>query len=283
MYAAMENDRFDLAVVGAGPNGSLLALAAGEAGLSTALIDRMPLQAMTEPAFDGRTTAIAYASQRLFAALGVWDELADKAEPILDIRISDTGHDGRTSPFFLHFDHREAAAEGERAPPMGWIVENRHLRAALLRRLGACKSVEPIAPDETRTTPWSSARAASDCRPTSSRSTSVRHATVAERGWADSSAISFDSDGKRWTCDVQGKGCTSTDRPATVPNSELSPDGRYAAYEDERIALEFSLTGERVRRGDFTHRSHHRCNGGVGPEARELPVADGLEAKADLR
>ena len=47
---------------------------------------------------------------------------------------------------------------------------------------------------------------------------------------ADSSAISFDSDGKRWTCDVQGKGCTSTDRPATVPNSELSPDGRYAAY-----------------------------------------------------
>lgn len=27
-------------------------------------------------------------------------------------------------------------------------------------------------------------------------------------------------------------------------------DGRYAAYEDERIALEFSLTGERVRRGD---------------------------------
>ena len=39
--------RFDLAVVGAGLNGSLLALAAGEAGLATALIDRVPLKSLT--------------------------------------------------------------------------------------------------------------------------------------------------------------------------------------------------------------------------------------------
>ena len=108
----MDSDRLDLAVVGAGLNGSLLALAAGEAGLSTALIDRVPLQSFTDAGFDGRTTAIAYTSQRLFAALGIWPELADQAEPILDIRISDAGHDGRPSPLFLHFDHREAAAEG---------------------------------------------------------------------------------------------------------------------------------------------------------------------------
>ena len=145
----MDNDRFDLAVVGAGLSGSLLALAAGEAGLSTALIDRMAPKSMTEAGFDGRTTAIAYTSQRLFEALGVWREVAGEAEPINDIRISDAGHDGRPSPLFLHFDHREAAAEGEPAQPMGWIVENRFLRAALLRRLAACPAVELIAPDET--------------------------------------------------------------------------------------------------------------------------------------
>src|SRR4051812_45465667 len=105
----MEGDRYDLAVVGAGLNGSLLALAAGESDLETVLIDRMPLASFAEPAFDGRTTAIAYTSQRLFAALGVWPDLAGQAEPILDIRISDAGHDGRASPLFLHFDHREAA------------------------------------------------------------------------------------------------------------------------------------------------------------------------------
>lgn len=140
--------RVDLAVIGAGLNGSLLALAAGQAGLRTALIDRVPLTALAEAGFDGRTTAIAYTSQRLFKAVGVWDEIEGCAEPILDIRISDTGHDGRTSPFFLHFDHREAAETEGDAAPMGWIVENRFLRAALLRRLQACPEVELVAPDE---------------------------------------------------------------------------------------------------------------------------------------
>lgn len=155
----MDKERFDLVIVGAGLNGSLLALAAGEAGLSTALIDRVPLTTLSQAGFDGRTTAVAYTSQRLFAAVGVWDEVAGDAEPIRDIRISDAGHDGKASRFFLHFDHREAADEGadERtdggtgvapAAPMGWIVENRFLRAALLRRLAVCRNVELIAPDE---------------------------------------------------------------------------------------------------------------------------------------
>jgi 2-octaprenyl-6-methoxyphenol hydroxylase len=94
------DSRFDIAVVGAGLNGSLLALAAGEAGLRTALIDRVPLRSMTDAGFDGRTTAIAYTSKRLFEALGVWGDVAHEAEPILDIRISDAGHDARRRPLF---------------------------------------------------------------------------------------------------------------------------------------------------------------------------------------
>jgi 2-octaprenyl-6-methoxyphenol hydroxylase len=148
MSSVPASHRFDLAVVGAGLNGSLLALAAGEAGLDTALIDRVPLQSLTEAGFDGRTTAIAYTSQRMFKALGVWDDLVPYAEPILDIRISDAGHDGRPSPLFLHFDHREAAEHEQDVAPMGWIVENRFLRAALLRRLQSCPKVELVAPDE---------------------------------------------------------------------------------------------------------------------------------------
>lgn len=148
MPSETDSPRFDIAVIGAGLNGSLLALAAGQAGLRTALIDRVPLTSLTEAGFDGRTTAIAYTSQKMFQAIGVWDELAERAEPILDIRISDAGHDGRASPLFLHFDHREAAEDAGHAAPMGWIVENRFLRAALLRRLQACAAVELVAPDE---------------------------------------------------------------------------------------------------------------------------------------
>jgi len=148
MTPSPDSDRVDLAVIGAGLNGSLLAVAAAGAGLTTALIDRAPLDSLTEAAFDGRTTAIAYTSQRLFKAVGVWDELESRAEPILDIRISDAGHDGRASSLFLHFDHREAAETEDQAAPMGWIVENRFLRAALLRRLQTSTNVELVAPDE---------------------------------------------------------------------------------------------------------------------------------------
>jgi 2-octaprenyl-6-methoxyphenol hydroxylase len=164
----MDDRPFDLAVVGAGLNGSLLALAAGDSGLATALIDRVPLASFTQAGFDGRTTAIAYTSQRLFAALALWEEIAAHAEPIRDIRISDAGHDGRASPLFLHFDHREAADENaERDPrgraqaaPMGWIVENRFLRAAILRRLAGCPTVELVSPDEVVDTERTADRAA---------------------------------------------------------------------------------------------------------------------------
>ncbi len=61
---------------------------------------------------------------------------------------------------------------------------------------------------------------------------------------ADHSSFSFDSDLKRWTCDVQGKQCTSVDRPATVPNSELSPDGKLAAFiRDYNLWVRDTATG----------------------------------------
>lgn len=47
---------------------------------------------------------------------------------------------------------------------------------------------------------------------------------------ADGLSFAFDSDTRRWTCDVQGASCTSGDRPARIPNSMLSPDGKLAAF-----------------------------------------------------
>jgi 2-octaprenyl-6-methoxyphenol hydroxylase len=174
----MDSRQFDLAVVGAGLNGSLLALAAGEAGLRTVLIDRVPLNSLTKAGFDGRTTAVAYTSQRLFAALGVWIDVAGMAEPIRDIRISDAGHDGRASPLHLHFDHREAAPGTRDPAPMGWIVENRFLRAALLQRLAGCPQVDLVAPDEVIETSRTADRAELDLK--SGRRISARLVVSAE-------------------------------------------------------------------------------------------------------
>ncbi len=145
----MDSRPFDLAVVGAGLNGSLLALAAGEDGAfdrphrprAARLADRRPASTAAPPP----SPTPASACSRRWASGTSWRSVA---EPIRDIRISDAGHDGHASPFFLHFDHREAAEDAETAAPMGWIVENRFLRAALLRRLAACPKVELVSPDE---------------------------------------------------------------------------------------------------------------------------------------
>lgn len=47
---------------------------------------------------------------------------------------------------------------------------------------------------------------------------------------ADAQSFSFDNEHKRWTCDTGGAACTSADRPARLPNSITSPDGRLAAF-----------------------------------------------------
>tara|TARA_R110000868_G_scaffold411515_3_gene705033 strand:- start:37547 stop:38761 length:1215 start_codon:yes stop_codon:yes gene_type:complete len=122
----MEHDS-DLLIVGGGLNGPALALAAARAGLSATVIDALPLSDRSQSDFDGRSYSLALASVRLLRALGVWDAVADHAQPMLDIKVSD-GHAGQGgAPFFLHFDHAEIE-EG----PMGHMVEDRHLRRALL-------------------------------------------------------------------------------------------------------------------------------------------------------
>ena len=48
--------------------------------------------------FDGRSTALALTSQRLLAALGLWDRLAPDAQPIRHIKVSD-GRPGEPQTF----------------------------------------------------------------------------------------------------------------------------------------------------------------------------------------
>ena len=117
----------DILIVGGGLNGPLLALAAARSGFSATVIDAQSAQARRADNFDGRSYALALASQRMLAALGLWDRLAPEAQPMHDIKVSDGRAGEGPSPFVLHFDHHEIE-EG----PMGFMVEDRHLRRRLL-------------------------------------------------------------------------------------------------------------------------------------------------------
>jgi 2-octaprenyl-6-methoxyphenol hydroxylase len=118
----------DILIVGGGLNGPLLALALARSGLTSTVIDAQPTERMAASGFDGRSYALALASVRLLRRLGLWDKLEDDAQPMLEIKVSDgRAGEGPLSPFHLHFDHAEIE-EG----PMGHMVEDRHLRQAVL-------------------------------------------------------------------------------------------------------------------------------------------------------
>ncbi|MGR3466641.1 MAG: FAD-dependent monooxygenase, partial [Shimia sp.] len=77
--------------------------------------------------FDGRSYALSAASCRLLDALGLWESVAAEAQPIHEIKVSDGRPGERPSPFVMAFDHAELG-QG----PLGHLVEDRHLRLALL-------------------------------------------------------------------------------------------------------------------------------------------------------
>lgn len=137
----------DVIIVGGGLAGGLCALALARAGLSVAVVDAEPVPRMRELAFDGRTSALAYACVRVFKRLGLWPAIEPHAEPILDILVSDGRargrfSDGARSPLHLHFDSREL----ESGEPLGWIVENVVLRAAIFEAIEKTPEIKLFAP-----------------------------------------------------------------------------------------------------------------------------------------
>jgi 2-octaprenyl-6-methoxyphenol hydroxylase len=124
----------DVIVAGAGMAGATFALAAEHAGLKVVLIDPQPFAAQVAPTYDGRASAIAYSSFRQWRVLGVAEKLAPFAERIETILVTDAPSPGAATgaphPGFLRFDSAEIAdrSEGE---PLGYMIENRRIRAAL--------------------------------------------------------------------------------------------------------------------------------------------------------
>ncbi len=121
--------RVDLVIGGAGFAGLALAIALRQAlGERFAVTVVDPALAQT-PSKDPRSTAIAAAARRLFDAIGVWDAVADGAQPILDMVVTDSKLDDAVRPTFLTF-----GGELEEGEPFAHMIENRHLIDALVAR-----------------------------------------------------------------------------------------------------------------------------------------------------
>jgi 2-octaprenyl-6-methoxyphenol hydroxylase len=120
-------ERFDIAVVGAGPVGLVGALALASGGRRICLVGPPPDRR------DGRTAALLSPSVDLLRSLGAWDALSDAAAPLRRLRIvDDTGSLFRPPP--VEFQCEEIGLEA-----FGWNVEN----ARLADRLAGLVEAQP--------------------------------------------------------------------------------------------------------------------------------------------
>lgn len=133
----------DLLVVGGGASGLTMALAAAQAGFSVMLADGGALQGEARP--DTRSYALAPASMRLFAALKLGAALDAVAQPVRRMAIGDALH-GRPDKLLIQLDFQESDVSTSEGGPLAFIVESKHLLAALMAAVRAEPGIS-IAPN----------------------------------------------------------------------------------------------------------------------------------------
>jgi 2-octaprenyl-6-methoxyphenol hydroxylase len=118
-------DRADAIIFGGGLVGLSLAAAFDSCSVSAIVVDPADPDLRTEAAFDGRTSAVSSSSMRMLETIGVTAYFPEKGCPIRTIAVADG-----LEPGGLHFEPDDDEA-------LGWMHENRHLRAALRARAEA--------------------------------------------------------------------------------------------------------------------------------------------------
>ena len=122
-------DRADVIIFGGGLVGLALASALDSSALSAIVVDPADPTPRSDAGFDGRTSAVSSSSMRMLETIGVAGHLAEAGCPIRRIAVADG-----LKPGGLHFNSDDDQ-------PLGFMHENRNLRAALHARADAGKNV----------------------------------------------------------------------------------------------------------------------------------------------
>ena len=137
-----DKSHYDVIVAGGGFVGMTLALALGALapkGFRVALVDTEPPD---RDKTDARASALSTASKGLFSVLGIWPELAENAQPITSIEITDSSLDAALRPHFLGFD--DDLRPGQSG---AYMIENAELHRPLRFAVAHEPAIETFAPE----------------------------------------------------------------------------------------------------------------------------------------
>ena len=122
------DERLDVVIAGGGMVGLALGCALHDAMGDTAMIAVVdPALLRAGPARDVRASALSAGSQHLLAALGMWPALAEHAQPVTGVDITDAALEDVFRPILVSYDNTVDGGE-----PATYIVENEQLARAVI-------------------------------------------------------------------------------------------------------------------------------------------------------
>ena len=139
----MQQDVSDIVIAGGGLVGASLAVALSALPIKIVLVEAFPAMVTQRAGYDDRAIALSHGSSQILQGMGIWESVAQAANPIDSIHVSDRGHFGAT----------RLNAKQQKVPALGYLIEarnygqvlNKYLRDSNVRILQPSKidSIKP--------------------------------------------------------------------------------------------------------------------------------------------
>ncbi len=95
------NRHSDIVVVGAGPAGLSFARTLADSGLRITIVEKSPLESISNPAYDGREIALTHLSKEIMERLGMWQRVPEnEIYPLRDAKVWNGSSASRVSVFW---------------------------------------------------------------------------------------------------------------------------------------------------------------------------------------